>query len=39
GLSNSKKQRLTIPIEKAKTDATRERNVEKAVKALQEEGI
>lgn len=33
-LSNSKKQRLTYPIEQAKTDETRERNVKKALTAL-----
>lgn len=35
-LSYSKKQRYTIPIEKAKTDATRHRLVEKAVRELRE---
>lgn len=34
GLSNSKKQLHTNPIENAKTDETRERNVEKAMSAL-----
>ena len=33
-LSNSRKQRLTLPIENAKTDATRRRNVEKALTML-----
>jgi hypothetical protein len=33
-LSNSKKQLYTLPIEKAKTDETRERNVAKAISAL-----
>ena len=33
-LSNSRKQRLTLPIENAKTDATRQRNVEKALTML-----
>lgn len=33
-LSNSKKQLLTIPIEQAKTDETRQRRVEKAMEAL-----
>jgi hypothetical protein len=36
GLSNSRKQRLTLPIENAKTDATRERNVEKALTMLRD---
>ena len=36
GLSNSRKQRLTLPIENAKTDATRQRNVEKALTVLRE---
>jgi len=36
GLSNSRKQRLTLPIENAKTDATRQRNVEKALKILRD---
>jgi len=36
GLSNSRKQRLTLPIENAKTDATRQRNVEKALRMLKE---
>jgi hypothetical protein len=35
-LSNSRKQRLTLPIENAKTDATRQRNVEKALTMLAE---
>ena len=34
GLSYSKKQRFTIPIEQAKTDETRQRRVDKAVEAL-----
>lgn len=38
GLSNSKKQRYTLPIEKAKAAETRARNVEKAIRALEEEG-
>lgn len=38
-LSNSKKQRLTIPIEKGKTDETRQRNVEKALAILHEGSI
>jgi hypothetical protein len=33
-LSNSKKKLYTIPVEQAKTDETRERNVEKALTAL-----
>jgi predicted thioesterase len=36
GLSNSRKQRLTLPIENAKTDATRTRNVEKALTMLRD---
>jgi hypothetical protein len=36
GLSNSRKQRLTLPIENAKTDATRQRNVEKALTVLRD---
>src|SRR5262245_45592371 len=36
GLSNSRKQRLTLPIENAKTDATRDRNVEKALTMLRD---
>jgi hypothetical protein len=35
-LSNSKKQRYTIPIEKAKAAETRQRNVEKAVRELKQ---
>lgn len=35
-LSNSKKQRLTYPIEQAKSNETRERNVQKALAALHE---
>ena len=35
-LSNSRKQRLTLPIESAKTDATRQRNVEKALTMLKD---
>jgi hypothetical protein len=34
GLSYSKKQRFTIPIEQAKTDETRQRRVDKAIAAL-----
>jgi len=34
GLSNSRKQRLTLPIENARKDATRKRNVEKALTML-----
>jgi predicted thioesterase len=33
-LSNSKKQAFTIPIERAKTEETRDRNVAKAIDAL-----
>lgn len=33
-LSNSKKKALTIPIANAKTDETRNRNIDKAMKAL-----
>jgi hypothetical protein len=33
-LSNSKKQRYTYPIENAKTDETRERNIQKALTDL-----
>jgi Domain of unknown function (DUF1905)/Bacteriocin-protection, YdeI or OmpD-Associated len=33
-LSNSKKQRLTLPIENAKTQETRQRNVDKAIRRL-----
>lgn len=36
-LSNSKKQQLTLPISKAKTDLTRMRNVEKALSTLRGE--
>jgi hypothetical protein len=36
GLSNSRKQRLTLPIENAKTDATRRRNVDKALTMLRD---
>ena len=36
GLSNSRKQRLTLPIENGKTDATRQRNVEKALTMLRD---
>jgi len=36
GLSNSKKKLLTYPIEQAKTDETRERNIQKALAALRE---
>jgi hypothetical protein len=36
GLSNSKKQRYTYPIENAKTDETRERNVQKALGELRD---
>lgn len=35
-LSNSKKQRYTYPIEQAKTDETRDRNVRKALAALRD---
>ena len=35
GLSYSRQQRYTLPIEKAKTDDTRERNVHKAIRELQ----
>lgn len=35
-LSNSKKKLHTLPIENAKTDETRQRNVEKALKGLLE---
>jgi hypothetical protein len=34
GLSNSKKQRYTIPIEQAKTDETRDRNIQKTLDAM-----
>jgi hypothetical protein len=34
-LSPSKKQQFTLPIERAKTDETRQRNVKKALDALQ----
>jgi hypothetical protein len=37
GLSNSKKQQLTLPISKEKTDQTRMRNVEKALTKLRGE--
>lgn len=37
GLSNSKKQQLTLPISRAKTDQTRIRNVEKALITLRGE--
>ena len=36
GLSNSRKQRLTLPIDNAKTDATRRRNVDKALTMLRD---
>jgi hypothetical protein len=36
GLSYSKKQRFVLPIEKAKTDETRKRNIAKAIEALKE---
>ncbi|MEK7152616.1 MAG: YdeI/OmpD-associated family protein [Patescibacteria group bacterium] len=36
GLSYSKKQRYTLPIEKAKTDETRQRNIDKALNELRE---
>jgi hypothetical protein len=36
GLSYSKKRLLTVPIERAKTEHTRQRNLEKALKALDE---
>ena len=35
-LSYSRKQRLVLPIEQAKTDATRKRNLDKAIAALRE---
>jgi len=35
-LSNSRKKALTIPIANAKTDETRNRNIEKALKAITE---
>lgn len=34
-LSYSRQQRYTLPIEKAKTDDTRDRNVHKAIRELQ----
>ncbi len=37
-LSNSRKQRLTLPIEQAKTDETRQRRVGKAIEDLREGG-
>lgn len=37
-LSYSKKRLYTVPIERAKTDETRQRNLDKAVKALSEGG-
>ena len=36
GLSNSKKQRLVLPVANGKTPETRERNIDKALKALRE---
>ncbi len=36
GLSYSRKQRLVLPIERAKSDATRERNLDKAMQLLRE---
>ena len=36
GLSNSKKQRLVIPIERAKTIETRERTIARAISTLRE---
>ena len=33
-LSNSRKQRYTLPIAKAKTEATRQRNIDKAIAEL-----
>ena len=36
GLSNSKKQRLVIPIERAKTIETRERGIARAISTLRE---
>ena len=39
GLSYSKKQRLVIPIEQAKTAETRQRRIEKAVDTLRAGGI
>lgn len=38
GLSYSKKRLLTVPIENAKTDETRRRNLAKALAALNEKG-
>jgi hypothetical protein len=35
-LSNSKKQRFTIPIEQAKTDETRNRNIQKTLSAMRD---
>ena len=36
GLSNSKKQRLVLPVANGKTPETRQRNIEKALLALRE---
>ena len=36
GLSNSKKQRLVLPVANAKTPETRQRNIDKALTALRE---
>lgn len=36
GLSYSKKQRFVLPVEKAKTDETRKRNIAKAIAALKQ---
>jgi hypothetical protein len=36
GLSNSKKQRLVLPVANGKTPETRQRNIEKAMSALRE---
>jgi bacteriocin resistance YdeI/OmpD-like protein/uncharacterized protein DUF1905 len=36
GLSNSKKQRLVLPVSNGKTPETRQRNIEKAMTALRE---
>jgi hypothetical protein len=36
GLSNSKKQRLVLPVANGKTPETRQRNVDKAMTALRE---
>ena len=36
GLSYSRKQRLTLPVEDAKTPETRQRRVDKAIQTLRE---